>query len=87
MWLAVIISVCLAVEVLSYLSGGEVNLSKKEDEVKPEQKSSTVSTSSTRISSFRHTSRTSLNNTKKDQHSWTINTMHSYPTGMLKKTP
>lgn len=49
MWLAVIISVCLAVEVLSYLSGGEVNLSKKEDEVKPEQKSSTVSTSSTRM--------------------------------------
>ena len=49
MWLAVIISVCLAVEVLSYLSGDEVNLSKKEDEVKPEQKSSTVSTSSTRM--------------------------------------
>ena len=49
MWLAVIISVCLAVEVLSYLSGGEVNLSKKEEDVKPEQKSSTVSTSSTRM--------------------------------------
>ncbi len=49
MWLAVIISVCLAVEVLSYLSGGEVNLSKKEEGVKPEQKSSTVSTSSTRM--------------------------------------
>ncbi len=32
MWLAVIISVCLAVEVLSYLSGGELRLNKKEEE-------------------------------------------------------
>ena len=31
MWLAVIISVCLAVEVLSYISGGELNLSKSEE--------------------------------------------------------
>ena len=31
MWLAVIISVCLAVEVLSYLSGGELRLNKKEE--------------------------------------------------------
>jgi hypothetical protein len=32
MWLAVIISVCLAVEVLSYLSGGELRLKKEEKE-------------------------------------------------------
>ena len=32
MWLAVIISVCLAVEILSYLSGGELRLNKKEEE-------------------------------------------------------
>ena len=32
MWLAVIIGVCLAVEVLSYLSGGELRLNKKEEE-------------------------------------------------------
>lgn len=32
MWLAVIISVCLAVEVLSYLSGGEVRLNREEKE-------------------------------------------------------
>lgn len=31
MWLAVIISVCLAVEVLSYLSGGELRLNQKEE--------------------------------------------------------
>ena len=31
MWLAVIISVCLAVEVLSYLSGGELNLNKNNE--------------------------------------------------------
>lgn len=49
MWLAVIISVCLAVEVLSYLSGGEINVNEKEKDVKPEQKGSTVSTSSTRM--------------------------------------
>ena len=30
MWLAVIISVCLAVEALSYISGGEFKLSKNE---------------------------------------------------------
>lgn len=31
MWLAVIISVCLAVEVLSYLSGGELTLNKNKE--------------------------------------------------------
>lgn len=31
MWLAVIISVCLAVEALSYISGGELKLSKNEE--------------------------------------------------------
>lgn len=32
MWLAVIISVCLAVEVLSYLSGGNIPLEKDNHE-------------------------------------------------------
>ena len=36
MWLAVIIGVCLAVEVLSYLSGGEFRL-KKEEKEQPEE--------------------------------------------------
>lgn len=36
MWLAVIIGVCLAVEVLSYLSGGEFRL-KKEEKKQPEE--------------------------------------------------
>ena len=36
MWLAVIIGVCLAVEVLSYLSGGELRLNKKNEEIEPE---------------------------------------------------
>ena len=35
MWLAVIIGVCLAVEVLSYLSGGELRLNKKNEEIEP----------------------------------------------------
>ena len=29
MWLAVIVSVCLATEVLSYLSGGEIQIGSK----------------------------------------------------------
>lgn len=49
MWLAVIILVCLAVEVLSYLSGGEINVNKKEEDVKTDRKASTVSTSSTNL--------------------------------------
>ena len=49
MWLAVIISVCLAVEVLSYLSGGEINVNKKEEDIKTDRKASTVSTSSTNL--------------------------------------
>ena len=36
MWLAVIIGVCLAVEVLRYLSGGELRL-KKEEKEQPEE--------------------------------------------------
>ena len=36
MWLAVIIGVCLAVEVLSYLSGGEFRR-KKEEKEQPEE--------------------------------------------------
>jgi hypothetical protein len=36
MWLAVIIGVCLAVEVLSYLSGGEFRL-KKEEKKQPKE--------------------------------------------------
>ena len=32
MWLAVIISVCLAVEVLSYLSGGNISIEKDNHE-------------------------------------------------------
>ena len=31
MWLAVIISVCLAVEALSYISGGDLKLGKNEE--------------------------------------------------------
>jgi hypothetical protein len=31
MWLAVIIGVCLAVEFLSYISGGELRINKKSD--------------------------------------------------------
>ena len=30
MWFAVIVSVCLATEVLSYLSGGEIQIGSKE---------------------------------------------------------
>jgi anthranilate/para-aminobenzoate synthase component II len=39
MWLAVIIGVCLAVEVLTYLTGGEISMNKKnaESEVKQER--------------------------------------------------
>lgn len=33
MWLAVIIGVCLAVEVLTYLTGGEIRLGNKKEEV------------------------------------------------------
>ena len=36
MWLAVIISVSLAVEVLTYLTGGEVSLNKKNEEIEPD---------------------------------------------------
>ena len=36
MWLAVIIGVCLAVEVLSYLSGAEFRL-KQEEKEQPEE--------------------------------------------------
>ena len=36
MWLAVIIGVCLAVEVLTYLTGGEIRLRKEELEAEPE---------------------------------------------------
>ncbi len=31
MWFAVIVSVCLATEVLSYLSGGEIRIGTKEE--------------------------------------------------------
>lgn len=49
MWLAVIIGVCLAVEVLTYLSGGEISLNKKDEDIKTERKPSTISTSSTNL--------------------------------------
>ena len=37
MWLAVIIGVCLAVEVLTYLSGGEIRMNKKDEKIQAEQ--------------------------------------------------
>lgn len=40
MWLAVIIGVCLAVEVLTYLTGGEIRLGNKKEEVEAKPESS-----------------------------------------------
>jgi anthranilate/para-aminobenzoate synthase component II len=39
MWLAVIIGVCLAVEVLTYLTGGEISMNKKNEKSEAEQES------------------------------------------------
>ena len=39
MWLAVIIGVCLAVEVLTYFTGGEIRLNKKNEELEAEHES------------------------------------------------
>lgn len=33
MWFAVIVSVCLATEVLSYLSGGEISIGAEEEKI------------------------------------------------------
>ena len=49
MWLAVIISVCLAVEILSYLSGGELRLNKHNEEVEAEQEKPAVAKVHTKI--------------------------------------
>lgn len=38
MWLAVIIGVCLTVEVLTYLTGGEIRMNKKNEESEAENK-------------------------------------------------
>ena len=37
MWLAVIIGVCLAVEVLTYLTGGEISMNKNNENLEAEQ--------------------------------------------------
>lgn len=39
MWLAIIIGVCLAVEVLTYLTGGEISMNKKNEKSEAEQES------------------------------------------------
>lgn len=39
MWLAVIIGVCLAVEVLTYLTGGEIRIGNKKEELEAELES------------------------------------------------
>ena len=49
MWLAVIISVCLAVEVLSYLTGGEVRLNRKVEEAEQEHENPVTSEAQTKL--------------------------------------